>query len=199
MQAYNFFPLLSQMPAYTTTIPDQSRLLDGLWKLDPQVIGAVYDQFFPDVYHFVAYRLGDVTLAEDIASDVFVRLLEAVRKRRGPQSNLKAWLLTTASHAVNDHLRRSYRRPIEPLSESLTDLEGLPSEEYDRRERNQTVRRALSQLTADQQNVLALRFSQGYSLEETASLMKKNVNAIKALQFRALAALQRKLREVAHE
>jgi RNA polymerase sigma-70 factor (ECF subfamily) len=54
-------------------------------------------------------------------------------------------------------------------------------------------------LTADQQNVLALRFSQGYSLEETASLMKKNVNAIKALQFRALAALQRKLREVAHE
>jgi RNA polymerase sigma-70 factor (ECF subfamily) len=57
----------------------------------------------------------------------------------------------------------------------------------------------MAQLTPDQQNVLALRFGEGYSLEETASAMRKNVNAVKALQFRALAALQRNLGEVAVE
>jgi DNA-directed RNA polymerase specialized sigma24 family protein len=54
-------------------------------------------------------------------------------------------------------------------------------------------------LTAEQQDVLALRFGQGYSLEETASHLKKNVNAVKALQFRALASLQRQIGEVNHE
>ena len=90
---------------------DESRVLDGLQKLDSQVIGAVYDKYFPEVYRYVYYRLGDQTLAEDIASDVFVRLLEAAQGRRAPQTNLRAWLISTASHAVMDHLRRKYRRP----------------------------------------------------------------------------------------
>jgi DNA-directed RNA polymerase specialized sigma24 family protein len=47
--------------------------------------------------------------------------------------------------------------------------------------------------------VIALRFGQGYSLEETANYLKKNVNAVKALQFRALAALQRQIGEVSYE
>jgi DNA-directed RNA polymerase specialized sigma24 family protein len=47
--------------------------------------------------------------------------------------------------------------------------------------------------------VLALRFGLGFSLDETAAQMKKNANAIKALQFRALAALQRQMGEVSYE
>jgi RNA polymerase sigma-70 factor (ECF subfamily) len=58
---------------------------------------------------------------------------------------------------------------------------------------------AYARLTAEQQHVLALRFGQGYSLEETATFMDRNVNAVKALQFRALAALQRGLGEVNYE
>lgn len=59
-------------------------------------------------------------------------------------------------------------------------------------------RYALTLLTEEQQQVLALRFGQGYSLEETATRMEKNVNAVKALQFRALASLQRQIGEVIH-
>ena len=71
--------------------------------------------------------------------------------------------------------------------------------EVDQREQNRAVNDAYAQLTAEQQHVLALRLGQGYSLEETASFMDKNVNAVKALQFRALAALQRELGEVNYE
>jgi RNA polymerase sigma-70 factor (ECF subfamily) len=49
----------------------------------------------------------------------------------------------------------------------------------------------LMALTMDQQQVIALRFGGGYSLAETAALMDKNINAIKALQYRAIAALRR--------
>ena len=186
-------------PAYIMTRHDESRELDGLRKLDPQVIGAVYDRYFPDIYRFVLYKLGNESIAEDIASDVFVRLLEAVKKKKGPQTNIKSWLLSTASHAVTDHLRRIYRRPTEALSDGMPDHASSLTDEVDRRQQADSVRDAYAQLTPDQQNVLALRFGDGYSLEETAAVMQKKVNAVKALQFRALAALQRYIGEVNYE
>jgi len=178
---------------------DAQRELDGLQKLDSQVIAAVYDRYFPEIYRYVYYRLGAETLAEDIASDVFVRLLEAVKTRRGPKTNLKGWLLSTTSNVIADHLRRAYRRPTEALSESMPDLAASLTDEFDRRQQTDSVRQAYTQLTPEQQNVLALRFGEGYSLEETATVMQKKVNAVKALQFRALAALQRQIGEVSYE
>ena len=95
--------------------------LNDLRRLDPQAVGAVFDRYYPDVYRFVCYRLSDETVAEDIASEAFVRLLETVKAGRSPQTNLKAWLLATASHIVVDHLRTSYRRPTAELSETFPD------------------------------------------------------------------------------
>ena len=180
-------------------LPDTRRELDGLRKLDPQAVAAIYDRYFPDVYRYVYYRLGNESLAEDIASDVFVRLLEAVKSKRGPKTNLKGWLLSTASNVIADHLRRVYRRPTEVLSESMPDHSSSLIDEIDRRHQTDSVRQAYAQLTPEQQNVLALRFGDGYSLEETAAVMQKKVNAVKALQFRALAALQRHIGEVSYE
>lgn len=170
--------------------------LHGLQNLDSQSIGAIYDQYFSEVHRYVRYRVDDDALAEDIASDVFVRLLEASQKRQGPQTNLRGWLIATASHAVNDHLRRRYRRPTEALTEFVPDGAPGVTAEVDLREQNRAVQSAYARLTAEQQDVLALRFGQGYSLEETALTMKRKVNAVKALQFRALAALQRLIGEV---
>ncbi len=178
---------------------DDRHALEGLRELNQQVIGAVYDQYFSEVYRYVLYRLGDPSLAEDIASDVFVRLLEASQGGRSPKTNLKGWLISTASHIVMDHLRRKYRRPEEEISDTMPDLSPSVASEIDQREQNQIVNSAYAQLTPEQQNVLALRFGQGYSLEETANLLNKNVNAVKALQFRALAALQREVGEVDYE
>ena len=181
------------------SLPDTHHELDGLQKLDSKVVAAIYDRYFPEIYRYVFYRLGNESLAEDIASDVFVRLLEAVRKKKSPQTNIKGWLLSTASNAIADYLRRVYSRPTESLSDSVPDFEPSLTDEIDFREQAASVRAAYSQLTPEQQNVLALRFGDGYSLAETAAVMQKKVNAVKALQFRALAALQRYIGEVAYE
>jgi len=178
---------------------DESSFLNGLRDLDPKIISAIYDQYFSEIYRYILYRIGDTLLAEDIASDVFVRLLEAVQSGHSPQTNIKGWLIGTASHVITDHLRRKYRRPEEELPESMPDRSPGIAAEVDQREQNRLVNTAYAQLTSEQQHVLALRFGQGYSLEETATFMNKNVNAVKALQFRALAALQREVGEVDYE
>jgi RNA polymerase sigma-70 factor (ECF subfamily) len=199
MKDYIYFTNFQSKAVFTMLLIDNDRTLDGLQTLDQQAIGAVYDKYFSEIYRYVLYRIGDPTLAEDIASDVFVRLLEAVQNGRSPQTNLKGWLIGTASHVVTDHLRRKYRRPEEEISESMPDRGPSLVAEVDQREQNRMVNDAYAQLTPEQQHVLALRFGQGYSLEETATFMNKNVNAVKALQFRALAALQREVGEVNYE
>lgn len=178
------------------TISARHDELDGLRSLDPQAVGAVYDRYYPDIYRFVRYRLNDETAAEDIASDVFIRLIEAIRSGQPPKTSLKAWLIGTASHIIADHFRQAYRRPIDELSETLFDDHPDPVVDVEQREREQNLKSAMSKLTEEQQNVIALRFGQGYSLEETANFLKKNINAVKQLQFRALAALNRSVGEI---
>ena len=71
------------------SIADGKKELSNLREIDSKTIGAIYDQYFSEVYRYVLYRVGDQTVAEDIASDVFIRLLEAVKDGRAPQTNLK--------------------------------------------------------------------------------------------------------------
>jgi len=183
----------------TMTVLSKQQEINGLRKLDPQVISAVYNRYFPGIYRYVYYRLGDQLVAEDITSDVFVRLLEAVKAKRAPKSTLKGWLFSTASNVVADHLRNKYRRPTEELQEKMIDdFASSVTDEVDQRQKTDAVRKAFAQLTMEQQHVLSLRFGDGYSLEETASLMNKKVNAIKALQFRAVTSLQRLIGEVSN-
>ncbi len=201
MQSVGLFFSTTTMRGYARKMSlfNEESALNGLRKLDTQSIGAVYDQYFPEVYRYVRYRISDDVVAEDIAADVFVRLLEASRKKRGPRTNIKGWLISTASNVVNDHLRRLYRRPTEALPDSMVDGSANTRAEVDLREQNRVVEAAYAQLTSEQQHVLALRFSLGYSLEETAQHMNKKVNAVKALQFRALAALKRVIGEEDYE
>jgi len=178
---------------------DEQNMLSGLHDLDSKSIGTIYDQYFPKIYRYIRYRVNNDTAAEDFASDVFVRLLEASQKGSGPQSNLAGWLIATASNIVNDHFRRQYRKPTESIVDSIPDPNANVHVEIALREQNLAVRTAYEQLTSEQQHVLALRFGLGHSLEETASYMNKKVNAVKALQFRALAALQRLIGESNYE
>jgi RNA polymerase sigma-70 factor (ECF subfamily) len=172
---------------------DDHTELDGLRRLESKAVAAVYNRYFPEVYRYVRYRLGDEVLAEDIASEVFTRFLEAEHRRRGPATNVRGWLIGTANHMVNDHLRHRYHRPLEPLKDTHPSNLPAPAEEVESREQTNHLQDALTHLTTEQQHVLVLRFSLEYSLEETAAVMKKKVNAVKQLQLRALAALIRQM------
>ncbi len=192
-----YFKIDSQIWAYaiprSKSMIDSHSELDYLRSLDSQAVSAVFDRYYPEVFRYIRYRLLDDLLAEDIASEVFLCLLEAVKARRGPVNNLRGWLIGAAHHKVTDHIRHRYRHPQEELADSLPDTKSDSPGDQARVDDAHSLHQALTELTEDQQHVLALRFGQGYSLEETADLMKKKVNAVKALQFRALNALQRKI------
>lgn len=164
-------------------------------QFDPRSLADIHDELYPIVYRYVRYRLDDEQVCEDITSEVFLRLLKALRQKSGPTENLRGWMLGTASHLVNDYLRGKYRHKIDSLDDREPTSEHTPEEAAEYSWQRREVRHALLRLTPEQQHVLALRFSHDHSLEETAEVMGKSVGAVKTLQFRALAALRRLLEE----
>jgi RNA polymerase sigma-70 factor (ECF subfamily) len=188
-------PLSQLRIGYILLMNSEKSELDGLRALDEQALISIHNQYYPEVYRYAQYRLGDLSYAEDVASEVFVRLIEALKSGKGPRSTVRGWLMGTAANLINDHYRRSYAHSDESLTEEIPTDAGNPAQFREQEERAEVVRKALAKLTPEQQHVLTLRFGNEYSLEETALIMGKNTNAIKALQFRAISSLRRLITE----
>ncbi|MEK7276805.1 MAG: sigma-70 family RNA polymerase sigma factor, partial [Chloroflexota bacterium] len=101
------------------------------------------------------------------------------------------WLFRIARGKLIDHYRRSARRPVADLTDSLPADEPDPGDSVQTNETWRELQAALAKLTDEQRDVIQFRFIEDWSLEETARVMNKSVNAIKALQHRALNTLHR--------
>jgi RNA polymerase sigma-70 factor, ECF subfamily len=180
---------------------DLDDTLERARRMDANALAQIHDRFYPEVYRYVRFRLQREQICEDITAEVFLRLLDALNRRHGPDHNLRGWLFATASNLVNDHLRRRYSRPVENLDEQENHPDHMPHPEssVEQMWEQEKVRQAIEKLTPEQQHVLALRFTEDRSLDETAKIVGKSVNAVKALQFRALGSLRRLLSDEGKE
>lgn len=192
IQVY-FVQYLSSSPLPYMNLMESEISLTRTKKTDTGTLAAIHDQFYPVVYRYVHFRLENQQVCEDITGEVFLRLLTAVQQKDAAIQNIKGWLLGTASHLISDHLRRRYARPTESLDDVHLASSETPEDATLNNLQHREIWAAISRLTDEQQHVLALRFTEEYSLEETAQLMGKKVGAVKVLQFRAIEALRRLL------
>ncbi|HYO88854.1 MAG TPA: sigma-70 family RNA polymerase sigma factor [Candidatus Limnocylindrales bacterium] len=177
-------------------LPDPSEddtLLAAARQGSPAALTEIYDFYFQPIYSFIRLRVDDAPLAEDLTSEVFIRLVEAVRGRGGPRSSLRGWLFKVARNLVHDHYRGRHALSEQELGEWMASPNPDPEAHAIYAASIDQVRRALLGLNPDHQEVLILRFTQNLSLQETAEIMGRRTNAIKQLQFRATQALQRAL------
>jgi len=168
----------------------QASLLERIQQHDQVALAEVYDRYFDQIYRYVYYRLNnEPDVAADIACEVFLALVSSLKNGKPPRTSLTGWLYTVARNLAADHIKKKGKTvPLldelvsddPPLSEQAHWVQLLPS-----------LKVALRHLTDEQQHVIALRFGEGMSLAETATLMDKTVGAVKALQHRALASLAR--------
>ena len=167
---------------------------------DRAALTAVYDRYNERIYYFALRMLGDPQLAEECTAETFQRLLNALHRGGGPQNNLKAYLFRTAHNWVTDVYRRTPPLPLEDTLEYLAETDhpagaqqagSNPEQEAEKRIQQAQMRAALRLLTAEQRQVILLRYIEGWTLEEIAISLEKTTGAIKALQHRAVAALQK--------
>jgi len=172
---------------------DEDQLLIDARRLDLSALSHIHDCFYELLYRYAHRRTGDGQLAEDTASEVFVRLLDALQQGKSPRQSLRGWLFGTASHIVDDYFRHHYRLRKESLDAHTTLKASSDTDPEHRLQLNLTeerLRAALTQLTPEQQHVIALRFGQGLSHREVAQVVDKSEGAVKLLQFRAMQTLR---------
>jgi RNA polymerase sigma-70 factor, ECF subfamily len=176
------------------TVPeDELTLLARARQLDPDALGRIHETYYASIFRYISFRVGDRETAEDLTSEVFTRLLTALRDRHPPQNTLRGWLYGVAARVVSDHHRQAYRAPQIELNESLASHEYDPAALLDGKLTQETLQQALTELTEEQRHVLSLRFGSGLPIQDVARTLGKTEGAIKQLQARAVAALARKL------
>jgi RNA polymerase sigma-70 factor (ECF subfamily) len=172
---------------------DEQRLLAGVRKLDPEALSQAHDAYYPAIFRYIAFRVGNQQVAEDLTSEVFTRLLRAVRDRSAPDNTLRGWLYRVASFVVADYHRQGYRVEHTTLNETIEAKTADPADAISNRQTLDELYEALAELTRDQQDVIALRFGYEMPIRDVAQTMGKSEGAVKQLQARAIAALSRKL------
>ncbi|MEA1902727.1 MAG: sigma-70 family RNA polymerase sigma factor, partial [Actinomycetota bacterium] len=127
---------------------------------------------------------------EDLASEVFLQVARNIAKFEGDAESFRSWVFVIAHRRLIDERRAKQRRPV--ITDDPVDPTGgnVEEEAIDQIGLNR-VNEAMSHLTDDQREVLALRVIADLSLAETAKVLDKEIGAVKALQRRAVFALRR--------
>ncbi len=171
---------------------DETELLERALQNDPVALGVIYDRYSDRIYRYIYHRIGNVETAEDLTAQTFLKMLEAIQGGKGWRTSFKSWLYRIAHNLVVDH----YRRASKVTQVSLEKVPGLTqdgdslTDAVEKKLDMEALERALVSLTDEQAQVVVLRFIEGYNIAEVSEIMGKTEGAIKALQYRAVRALQ---------
>ena len=133
---------------------------------------------------------------EDLLGELFLQMVRDLAAFEGGERQFRAWAFAIAHHRLVDDRRYRGRRPVDPAPlDALDTIQANAdrSAESTQGIGDRRVRAALGRLPEPQRNVILLRVLGDLSVDQVARVLGKTPGAVKALQRRALASLQRQL------
>jgi RNA polymerase sigma-70 factor (ECF subfamily) len=170
---------------------DDRRLIQQAKEGNEAAFAEIYTRHHDAIYTYVYYRVNDTGLADDLAGEVFVRMVERIGRFTYRGRPILAWLYTIARNLIVDHQRQQSKADHLPLDEGLVAGGASPSETVSQRLDRDCLMKSMKHLTEEQQRVILHKLIEGRSNAEVAILLDKTEGAIKSLQHRALASLRR--------
>lgn len=181
-----------------------AEVLERVRARDPEALGAFYDRYVDQVFGLVLRLLGDRSLAEDVTSEVFLKVHRAA-DRLDPARDPAPWLTTIATNACRD-LWRSGAHRMRRKSDSIEDTDGLadrlagggesPEQAAVTAERERAVQQALAELPEHLRLAIVLHDYEGLDHLEVAKLTGIEHAAARKRYSRALEKLGRRLKDL---
>jgi len=169
-------------------------LVDRAQKGDREALEELYLIHFDRIYSYLHVSVGNRHDAEDLTTQTFLKMLESIGKFRWRSAPFSAWLFRIAHNLAMDHFRASRRwqpeeEVPEPEPDEATSAEAGALQSIGRK----SMLELIEELSPEQQQVLTLKFLFNFANAEAATILGKSEGAIKSLQHRALASLQRQI------
>ena len=181
----------SNAPAQTA---DLRRLVKFAQQGDREALEALYLLHFDRIYSYLHMSVGNRHDAEDLTTQTFLKMLEAIGRFRWRSAPFSAWLFRIAHNLAMDHFRATKRtQPEEEVPEPAGSEELSAEEEAMHSIGRQSMLELIDKLSPEQQQVLTLKFVFNFPNAEVATILGKTEGAIKSLQHRALVSLQKQL------
>jgi RNA polymerase sigma-70 factor, ECF subfamily len=166
-------------------------IVDAAKAGDERALSELYQLYFPRVYRYILARTGNSYDAEDLAEEVFIKVLEAIGRFQWREAPFSAWLFRIAHNAVISQRRKETARGRSaPLNDGMAGDTAGPEELVETRLVLNDVMDAARQLPEAQRQVIAYRFGAGLSVAETARAMGKGEGNVKVIQHKAIAKLR---------
>ena len=178
----------------TAQTADLRRLVEFAQQGDREALEALYLLHFDRIYSYLHMSVGNRHDAEDLTTQTFVKMLEAIGRFRWRSAPFSAWLFRIAHNLAMDHFRATKRWQPE---EEVPEPEGAAASSAEDDALQSIGRRSMLELienlSHDQQQVLTLKFVFNFSNGEAATILDKTEGAVKSLQHRALTSLQKQV------
>jgi RNA polymerase sigma-70 factor, ECF subfamily len=156
---------------------------------DANAMSELYEQFKPSVYRYLYFRSEGQQVAEELTTEVFIRVIESLPRYKIKSTPFQAWLFRIARNLVIDHYRRSKTRQHLMLDENMAGTKEWTESIVEHRLDLEELQQALRKLSPDQCDVIVMRFLADMPISQVAQALKKSQGAVKMLQARALKSL----------
>jgi RNA polymerase sigma-70 factor, ECF subfamily len=170
------------------------RLVGSAQRGDRSALEELYLLHFDRIYGYLQLSVGNRHDAEDLTNQTFIKMLESIDRFVWRHAPFSAWLFRIAHNLAMDHFRAGRRwQPEEEPREPPNAFEPSAEDEALHTIGRESMLGMIEGLSDDQRQVLTLKFVFDFSNAEVATILGKTEGAIKSLQHRALASLQRSL------
>ena len=167
-------------------------LVERAQRGDRAALEELYLLHFDRIYSYLHLSVGSRHDAEDLTTQTFVKMLEAINRFQWRSVPFSAWLFRIAHNLAMDHFRARRRwQPEEEIPESVHGEETSAEEQALVSLGNSSMLELIDRLSPEQRQVLTLKFVFRFSNAEAAAILGKTEGAVKSLQHRALHSLQK--------
>lgn len=187
---------MSDDESASSTPADERWLVRQAQAGSQDAVGALFDLHYTMVFRYLFVKTGRREDAEDMAQEVFLRMIAALDRYQERGVPFRAWLMQIAANLARDlYRRRSVSAPAISIDLPGFDLpaDDDPQETTAQQMAFTDVVAAMDCLSPAERAVVELRFSAELSVAETAATLGKTQNNVKQLTFKALVKLRKAL------
>ena len=152
----------------------------------------LYRSHYDAVFRYCVHRLFERAKAEDVTSEVFLKVIENINGFKGNEKQFRCWLYRIATNAVNNHLRKTARRK-RILKVAHEQINSLIADYEEPADKLALLREAVFTLKSRYQTIITLRFFENLKLTEIAEVLGSSPGTVRSQLTRALAKLRKVL------
>ncbi|HLU11971.1 MAG TPA: sigma-70 family RNA polymerase sigma factor [Oceanobacillus sp.] len=173
--------------------PDEQELIKKAQNGDEQAVALLYEAHVESIYGYIGYRVNSDEVAEDLTSEVFLRMVRGLQSYQYQGFPFRAWLYRIASNLVMDYYRQQGKHPTSSVTDDFMSNDPELFDQIAQEDERFRLRLAIRALPEEYQNLLIWRFVEDLPHTEIARITNKSAEALRAMQYRALKALAQQL------